>query len=109
MTLRIDSRHGRAGEAAERLDAHPLGPLGARDHEGGSAVVEAARVSGRNGASGPKRGLERGELLGRGIRARMLVAREVSDGHELVCEQTVGVGAGPAPLRLERKRILILT
>ena len=70
-----------AGDGARRRTV-PAAPRRARAafsalaiDEGGRAVVDAARVPGGDRAVRAKRGLERGELLDRRVRARMLVAR----------------------------------
>ena len=74
----------------------------------GRAVVQPGRVAGGDGAALPERGLQRRELLERRLGARMLVARDVADGDELVVE-AAGVGGGrPALLRAQRERVLIL-
>ena len=55
-----------------------------------------------------KAGLQGRELLRRRVGARMLVLRHVADGDELVVEPARLGGLGPAPLRAERERVLIL-
>ena len=83
---RVDAGDCARDEATERLDAELARPLLARDHERGSAVVDPARVAGGDGAVRPKRGPERGELLGARVGARMLVAVDLAHGDELVVE-----------------------
>ena len=52
--------------------------------------------------------LQRGELLGDVSGARVLVALDLADGNELVGEAPRRVRLRPAPLRLERERVLVL-
>ena len=105
---RVDARDGAADERAERLDAELARLLLRRDHERRRAVVDARRVAGRDRAALAERRLQRGELLERRVGTRMLVARHVADRDELVVEAARLVGGRPAPLRLERERVLIL-
>ena len=105
---RVDAGRGRAAEHAERLDAEVARPLLAGDHERRRAVVDAARVAGRDGATRPERGLQRAELLGRRLGPRVLVALDAGDRHQLVGEPAGGVRLGPALLRAERERVLVL-
>src|SRR5687768_11192405 len=82
----VDSGYGRADEAAERLGAEPRCPFRARDDERGGPVVQPARVPGGHGAVRTEGRLEGGELLERRVGARVLVARDLPDGDELVVE-----------------------
>ena len=54
-------------------------------------------------------GLRVASFSARRVGTRVLVARDVSDRHELVREAARLVGGRPAPLRLKRERVLILT
>ena len=56
----------------------------------------------------PERGLQRGELLERRLGARVLVVLELGHRHELVGEAARLVRLGPAPLRAQRERVLVL-
>ena len=105
---RIDARDRARDEAAERLGAQLLRALLARDHERGGAVVHAARIPRRHRPALAERRPKRRELLERRVRPRMLVALDVADRNELVVEAPRLVRRGPAPLALERERVLIL-
>jgi hypothetical protein len=71
--LRIHRRRRVRNDARDRRESQALRPLRAGQDERGGAVVEAARVAGRDGAAVPERGLQRRQLLGAGVRPRMLV------------------------------------
>ena len=58
MIARVDAGDGAADEGAERLDAELGRALLARDHERGGAVVDPARVAGRDRAVLAERGLQ---------------------------------------------------
>ena len=105
---RVDARDGAAREGRQRLDAERAGPLLARDHERRGAVVDAARVAGRHAASGAEGGLQLGQALGRRVGPRMLVDRHLADGDQLVCEAAGCLRLGPALLRAQRERVLVL-
>ena len=104
----VDSRDGRADERSERLDAERPGVLLARDHERGGAVVDPARVARRHRPAVAEGRPERGELLGRRVRTRVLVAIQLAGRHELVGEAALVLGLRPAPLRAEGERILVV-
>src|SRR5581483_5601591 len=104
----IDAGRGRADERAERLDAELVRPLLARDHEGGGAVVEARGVAGRDGAAGPKRRLQRRQLLEARVGPRRLVENDLSDRDELVGEAARLLGCRPALLGAQREGVLVL-
>src|SRR5581483_5853524 len=101
---RVDAGDGRRDERADRVDAELTSLLLRRDDESRGAVVQPRGVAGRHAAARAERGLERPELLERRLGARMLVARDVADGDDLVAE----VRRRPALLRAERERVLIL-
>ena len=105
---RVDAGDGTADERAERLDAEGARLLLGGDHERRSAVVDARGVAGSDGAAGPERRLEAGELLERRVGPRVLVAHDVADGHELLVEAARVGGGGPAPVRLEGECVLFL-
>src|SRR5438552_16475193 len=105
---RVDAGNRAADERAERLHAELAGLLLRGDHERCRPVLDPGGVAGGDGASLTEGGLERGEFLGGGVWPRMLVARDVADRNELVRETARLVGCGPAALRLQRERVLIL-
>ena len=105
---RVDACDRAADERPERLGAEGLRPLLARDHERGGAVVDPARVPGRDRTVRAERRLQCRELLGARVRTRMLVANGVADRHELVVEAPRLGGLGPALLRAERELVLLL-
>src|SRR5207237_6610889 len=104
---RVDPRHRRADEYAQRLGAELLRPLLARDHECRGAVVDPARVAGRDRAALAEGRLQRGELLLARVRPWVFVPGRVADGDELVCEPALSVRSRPALLRLQRERVLL--
>src|SRR4029079_526014 len=82
------------------------------------AVVDAARVAGRDGAAAHERRLQRGELVECGVRSRVLVLRNERrptftcgdfDGNDLVVEHSLANRARGATLTLERERVLFFT
>jgi hypothetical protein len=105
---RVDSRNGAADERAERLDAKRASALLARDHERGGAVVDPARVSGRDRPAFAKRRLERRHLLGVRVGSRVLVPSDAGDFDDLFVEAARLVGGRPTLLRAQRELVLFL-
>ena len=93
---RVDARRGGADERAERVGAQLARRLLARDHERRGAVVDAARIAGRDRAVLAERGLQAGERLGGRLRARVLVDDDVPDRDELVVEPARVVAPRPS-------------
>jgi hypothetical protein len=104
----VDPDDRRADERAQRLDPKVARPLLARDHERRGAVVDPARVAGRDRAALPECGLQRRELLRCGVGARVLVVLEVAGRDELVGEPPRLVRLSPALLRAQRESVLVL-
>src|SRR5207247_10968910 len=102
---RIDAGDGAAEEGSERLGAELARLLLARDHERRRAVVDAARVSGRDSAALAEGGAKRRELLRARVGPRVLVALDPVDGDELVREATCLLRRRPPPLRAEPERL----
>ena len=99
--LGFDAGEGVADQAHLDRQAQFLGGVGGGQQRGRGAVVEAGGVAGRDPAVGAERGLERGEVLHRGARARRLVhgvhgpalARlHRRDGHQVRLDLVLGVG-----------------
>src|SRR5205085_10461295 len=100
--LRIDPGDGAADEGAERLDAELTRLLLGRDHEGGGAVVDAARVARGDRAALAERRPKRRQLLGARVGPWVLVPLGAVDRDELVREPAHRIGGGPAPLSAKR-------
>src|SRR5207247_1870977 len=98
---RVDPGDGAADEGAERLRAERARLLLARDHERRRAVVDPARIPGRDRAALAEGGSESGERLRARVRSRVLVALDAVDGDELVREAAGLLRRRPALLRAE--------
>ena len=105
---RVDAGDRRGDERAERLDAERARLLLRGDDDGSRTVVQARRVAGRDRAAGAERRLQRRELLECRLGTRMLVARQLAGGDELVVEAAGVARRRPALLRAERERVLLL-
>src|SRR5205807_1578513 len=79
------------------------------DRVRGRAVVVAGGIAGGDRAVLAEGGLQRCELLERRVGTRMLVARKLADGHELIVETARLLGGGPALLRRLCERVLVGT
>jgi hypothetical protein len=105
---RVDAGHRRPDERTEWLDPELFGFHLARDHKSGRPVVDPTRVPGRDRAVRPEHRLQRGKLLGRCLRPRVLVTDELPRRNQLVGETARDVGSRPTSLRAQCKRVLLL-
>ena len=108
---------GVGGDAAEHRQPVCFGVRERRDDDGGSAIVERARVAGRHGCvvALPERGAELGEHAGRGVGARTFirvdhgVALLAGDGHrdDLVLELARLLGCHRLHVRQRGELVLL--
>src|SRR5262245_9480725 len=104
----IDPGDRARDEATERLEVELARLLLAREDESRGAVVDPARIAGRDSPGFAEGGLECRELLEAGVGARVFVAVDLADRNELVSEPAGLMGGKPALVALEREGVLIL-
>ena len=97
-------RHDRG----QRLEPAPAREFLARDDERPGAVVDAGRVAGGRRPFGVEDGLQRGELLERGVPPGPRVDGEIADGDDLFSESALVDRGDRALVRTQRPLVLLL-
>src|SRR3954447_7583687 len=122
---RVDRRHEQALAAVDVVDGRRLGvgdvgehrqtvlvrPLLARQQHRRRAVAERRRVAGGQrpvAVARPEDRLQLGELLGRRVRAQVLVALEAEVRLDEAVGEAAGVGGGQALVAARRELVLLL-
>src|SRR5690606_10876950 len=105
----VDRGHVHVAQVAQHLVAVLGGPLVGGQQAGGGAVGQRGGVAGGQGAAAGaaiEGGLQRRQLLQRGVRAQHVVARHAAEADHQVVEEAALVGGGELEVRGQRPLVL---